>query len=85
MNAGSPDTFLQNPFPGPPVGSPTPLACAQCQNIETSSTRNPYVEEWTFSVQHQITSSLMAEGDYFGSHGVKLSGQVLDNVAAVPV
>jgi len=84
INIGAPDTFLQNPFPGPPVGSPTPLACAQCQNIETSSTRNPYVEEWTFSLQHLITPSLVAEGDYFGSHGVKLLGQVLDNVAAVP-
>jgi hypothetical protein len=84
VNVGVPDTFLQNPFPGPPVGSPTPLACAQCQNIETSSTRNPYVEEWSFSLQHQITPTLMAEGDYFGSHGVKLLGQVLDNVAPVP-
>jgi hypothetical protein len=84
VNAAVPDTFLQNPFPGPPVGSPTPLACAQCQNIEKSSTRNPYVEEWTFSLQHQVTASLLAEADYFGSHGVKLLGQVLDNVASVP-
>jgi len=84
VNAAVPDTFLQNPFPGPPVGSPTPLACAQCQNIENRSTRNPYVEEWTFSLQHQVTASLLAEADYFGSHGVKLLGQVLDNVAPVP-
>ena len=40
VNAAAPDTFLQNPFPGPPVGSPTPLACAQCQNIEKNSTRS---------------------------------------------
>jgi hypothetical protein len=83
-NATLPDTFLQNPFPGPPVGSPTPLACAQCQNIDKNSTRNPYVEEWSFSLQQQITPSLKAEADYFGSHGVKLIGQVLDNVASVP-
>jgi len=84
VNAAVPDTFLQNPFPGPPVGSVTPLACAQCQNIEKSSTRNPYVEEWSLSLQRQITQSLLIEADYFGSHGVKLLGQVLDNVAAVP-
>jgi hypothetical protein len=84
LNAALPTTFLQSPFPGPPVGSTTPLACAQCQNIENSSTRNPYVEEWSFSLQHQLTSSLLVEGDYFGSHGVKLLGQLLDNVAAVP-
>ena len=84
VNAAAPDTYLQNPFPGPPVGSATPLACAQCQNIEKNSTRNPYVEEWSLSLQQQITPSLMVEADYFGSHGVKLLGQVLDNVAAVP-
>jgi hypothetical protein len=83
-NGTLPDTFLQSPFPGPAVGSPTPLACAQCQNIEKSSTRNPYVEEWSFSLQRQVTHSMKAEADYFGSHGVKLVGQVLDNVAAVP-
>ena len=83
-NTTLPDTFLQNPFPGPPVGSKTPLACAQCQNIDKNSTRNPYVEEWSFSLQQQLTPSLKAEADYFGSHGVKLLGQVLDNVAAVP-
>jgi hypothetical protein len=83
-NATLPSIFLQSPFPGPPVGSVTPLACAQCQNIEKNSTRNPYVEEWSFSLQEQISSSLKAEADYFGSHGVKLLGQVLDNVASVP-
>ena len=83
VNAVTPETYLENPFPGPPVGSVTPQACAQCQNIEKGSTRNPYVEEWSVSLQRQITPSLLVEADYFGSHGVKLLGQVLDNVAAV--
>lgn len=83
-NTTVPTTFIQNPFPGPPVGSATPLGCAQCQNIETSSTRNPYVEEWTFSLQRQILPSLMAQLSYFGSHGVKMLGQVLDNLAPTP-
>ena len=83
-NTTVPNTFLESPFPGPPVGSPTPLSCAQCQNIEKNSTRNPYVEEWSFSLQQQVTPSLKAEADYFGSHGVKLTGQVLDNVASTP-
>jgi Carboxypeptidase regulatory-like domain len=84
VNVALPDTFIQNPFPGPPVGSSTPLGCAQCQNIETSSTRTPYVEEWTVSLQRQIRPSLMGEAAYFGSHGVKILGQVLDNLAPVP-
>jgi len=41
------------------------------------------VEEWSLSIQQQIKPTLLVEGDYFGSHGVKLLGQVLDNVAAV--
>lgn len=84
VNNGVPTTFLENPFPGPPVGSTVPLDCSQCLNVEHSSTRNGYVEEWTGSVQRQITPSTMFEAAYFGSHGVKEWAQVIDNVAAVP-
>jgi len=84
VNTGIPTAFLESPFPGPPVGSTVPLACQQCLNIEHSSTRNGYVEEWTASVQRQITPSTLFEADYFGSHGVKLWAQLIDNVAAVP-
>ena len=66
------------------MGSTVPLACQQCENVEHSSTRNGYVEEWTASVQRQITPSTMFEANYFGSHGVKEWAQVIDNVAAVP-
>jgi hypothetical protein len=84
VNATLPDTFLQNPFPGPPVGSATPLGCTQCQVVDKDSTRNPYVEEWSLSLQQQITPSLKAEVNYVGSHGVKLRGQILDNLASTP-
>jgi hypothetical protein len=39
------------------------------------------VHEWTFSVQRQLTSSLKLEANYFGSHGVKIAAQLIDNVA----
>jgi hypothetical protein len=84
VNATVPNTFLQNPFPGPPVGSAIPLGCAQCQNVDKNTTRNPYVEEWSLSLQQQITPALKAEANYVGSHGVKLMGQLLDNLATVP-
>jgi Carboxypeptidase regulatory-like domain len=84
LNTGLPSAFMLDPFPGPPVASTTPLGCSQCQNIQTSSTRTPYVEEWSASLQRQFTPSLMGEADYFGSHGVKLNSQVLDNVAVTP-
>ena len=84
LNLTTPTAFMQNPFPGPAVGSTVPLACNQCMNTETSSSRQPYVHEYSLSAQRQITPSLMTEVAYFGSRGVKLMGQVLDNVAAVP-
>src|SRR5215831_8271522 len=84
VNTGIPTAFFENPFPGPAVGSKVPLACQQCLNIEHRSSRNGYVEEWTASLQRQITPSTMFEADYFGSHGVKLWAQLIDNVAAVP-
>ena len=84
LNATTPNAFFPNPFPGPASGSSTPLGCQQCLNVYPDSSRTPYVLEWTLSLQRQLTSSLMAEGVYFGSHGVKMSGQLLDNTAAYP-
>lgn len=42
------------------------------------------MQQWTLSIQRQLTQSLMAEAVYFGSHGLKLSGQIIDNTAVVP-
>ncbi|MGH9325796.1 MAG: TonB-dependent receptor domain-containing protein [Terriglobia bacterium] len=84
LNLTLPTAFMQDPFPGPAVPSKVPSTCSQCMNTETSSSRQPYVYEYSFSVQRQITPSLMTQVAYFGSRGVKLMGQVLDNVATVP-
>ena len=78
MNAEFP-----NPFPSTPQGSLTPLICAQCLNVEESSSRTPYVAEWTLSVQRQLTTSLGIEASYFGSKGTKLTAQIIDNTALV--
>jgi hypothetical protein len=74
---------LPNPFPGNPQGSATPLICSQWLNVETNSSRTPYVTEWTFSVQRQIGSNLTVEASYFGSKGTKLTAQIVDNTAVV--
>jgi hypothetical protein len=85
LNATTPNAFFPNPFPGPPIGTRTPNNCgSQCLNVFHDTTRVPYVFQWTFSIQRQLTSSLMTEAVYFGSHGVKISGQLLDNTAAAP-
>jgi hypothetical protein len=84
LNTGVPNVLLPDPFPGPPTGSTVPLGCQQCLNIIESSSRTPYVEEWSFSIQRQISPSWVLESAYFGSHGVKLVGQIVDNTAAAP-
>jgi hypothetical protein len=84
LNTSTPNAFFPNPFPGPAAGSATPLGCLQCLNVYHDSSRTPYVMEWTFSLQRQITPTLVAEAVYFGSHGVRITGQLMDNTAAVP-
>jgi hypothetical protein len=84
LNATTPNAFLENPFPGPAAGSKTPLGCQQCLNMWHATTRTPYVQEWSVSLQRTLSSTLMAEAVYFGSHGLRLGGQIVDNTAAVP-
>jgi len=84
LNTGLPSAFIANPFPGPPVATSTPLGLAQGMNFDTSSSRTGYVHEWNFSVQRQLTPSMMLEASYVGSHGLKLPSQIIDNVAADP-
>jgi len=84
LNSVTPNALFPNPFPGPAQGSLTPLGCQQCLNVYHDTSRTPYVLQWTFSIQRQITPTIMAEGVYFGSHGVRISGQLLDNTAAFP-
>jgi hypothetical protein len=82
LNATTVNAQLPNPFPGNPTGSTTPSsACTQCLNVDKNSSRTPYVEEWTLSLQRQIGSNLTVEGAYFGSKGNKLTAQIVDNTA----
>ena len=72
LNQTVPTAFLTNPFPEQAAGSRTPLGCQQCLNAWHDTSRTPYVQQWTLSLQKQITPSLKAEAIYFGSHGVKV-------------
>jgi hypothetical protein len=84
LNTGVPNAIYPNVLPGPATGSTVPLGCQQCLNIDKNTSRTPYVEEWTFSIQQQLASDWVLEGAYFGSHGLKLTGQIVDNTALVP-
>ena len=84
MNSSVPNALLPNPFGGIPAASTVPLACNQCLNLEKSSSRTPYVAEWTFSIQRKIGSDISIEADYFGSKAVKLTSQIIDDTAVAP-
>lgn len=84
LNATSVTTVMPNVFTVNPQGSSTPSACVQCLNIERSSSRTPYVTEWTFSLQYQLSHDLAVQASYFGSKGTKLTAQIIDNTAVYP-
>ena len=52
------------------------LSPANTAQIRSWPTRNtiPYVEQWNFSLQKEMTKNLVAELNYVGNHGVKLYG-----------
>jgi hypothetical protein len=81
LNATTVNAVLPNPFPGNPAGSATPLICAQCLNVDPSTSRTPYVAEWTFTLQYQLSPTLAIDTSYFGSKGTKLTAQIIDNTA----
>jgi hypothetical protein len=81
LNASTVNAQLPDPFPGSPVGAPAPTGLSQGLNVQRNSSRTPYVEEWTGSVQQQIGSNLTVEAAYFGSKGTKLTAQIIDNTA----
>src|SRR5579875_1660564 len=84
LNTTFPTAFLQNPFPGPPIPSPSPLGALEAVDIEPSATQSPMTQEWSASVQRQLTPSTKLEFDYFGSHSIHLPGEIADNTAVVP-
>ena len=81
IDAQMPNVFANAPNP---TGSTTTTGCSQCLNVNPSSSRTPYVTEWTLSVQKQFGQSLGVEAAYFGSKGTKLTAQMIDNIAPTP-
>jgi len=67
---------LDNPLAGNPVVSLTvPTVAGIDQNFKT-----PYVQSWSFDVQHQLNEKTLFTVGYFGSKGTHLSGLVDGNL-----
>jgi hypothetical protein len=41
--------------------------------------RTPYTEQWSLDVQHEVGQGWIADVGYYGSHGVRLPGQIDPN------
>ncbi len=74
----TPNDALSNPFPNGytlPPGSSQGLLSFAGQNFQTNNIfdRNPYVQQWNLSVQHELARSLLLEVGYAGAKGTGLS------------
>ncbi len=74
----TPVNLLSNPFPGgliqPPGKSQGALTNVGLGIDAVAGYRpTPYVEQWTYGLQYQITPNNMIEAAYVGNHGVKLT------------
>jgi hypothetical protein len=86
LNSGyTPNATLSNPFPNgllqPPGRNPDFQSLLYGGSISSplANQRYPYVQQWNFNIERQITDTLMVEAAYAGSRGVHIiaaSGQL---------
>lgn len=77
-----PTVDLAQMFPDVDVSNPDAFTGVSLSNL--SDRRNPYIQQWTFSVQRTLPGDLFAEAAYVGSKGTKLSQRIDANVAPLP-
>ncbi|MEO7651628.1 MAG: hypothetical protein ABIZ80_14275, partial [Bryobacteraceae bacterium] len=73
----SPPLSLNNPFPKPPAGPPTPQFTISLLN------RDPYAMEWNFGIEQLLPKDVKVSLDYVGSGGRKLVVPTEENQARV--
>ncbi|MEO7652415.1 MAG: TonB-dependent receptor, partial [Bryobacteraceae bacterium] len=83
LNADVPRVFIDRPFVGLPstVDRPDPFPSAGYHVNRLFKT--PYVHEWNFAVERQVTDKLSFTGTYVGASGRKLECCGLTNYASV--
>jgi hypothetical protein len=77
-----PTVALSRMFPDVDVSNPDAFSGVSLFNL--SDRRNPYIQQWTFSLQRTLFGDVFAEAAYVGSKGTKLSQRVDANVAPLP-
>jgi hypothetical protein len=68
---------LSQTFPPLPPASPASVANGTLGFlwIQPAKRLNPYVEQWTFSIERELASNTKFEINYLGSHGLHLLGR----------
>lgn len=74
-----PNTLLDNPT----AGAPTISLAPKVLHGTPIPYRTPYVQQWSFDIQHQATKDLLVDIGYFGSKGTHLTGIIDLNQPAV--
>jgi hypothetical protein len=68
---------LSKPFPPIPPAQPANPANALTFNFaQPAKRRNPYVEQWSFSIERELTPATKAEVSYVGTHGMNLLSRI---------
>ncbi len=73
------NTNTANLFPAVPALAPVTTNQLGFLFIEPSHIATPYVQDWTFSVEHELFKGIKMEVDYLGSKGTHLLGRVWQN------
>src|SRR2546429_6364930 len=64
---------LSQAFPAiPPAEPANPANSLGFLFVQPAHRRNPYVEQWSFSIERELTSATKAEVSYVGTHGLNL-------------
>ncbi len=85
-----PSFILGQPAPTLPIPNLATNAQTNNQLLGTyidafvKGSRDPYVENWNFSIQHELPGNMVVSAGYVGSHGLHLYGNELQNMDYVP-
>jgi hypothetical protein len=77
-------------FPSVPVGNPNQVVAALDAEgtppflFNLKDRRDPYIQQWTLSVEHTLPWGIFTQAGYVGSKGTDLSKRVDANVAPLP-
>ena len=80
----TPTINIDNLFPTIPIdyNNPNPPPGSFMFNLEDG--KNPYLQQWTLSVEHTLPGDIFVQAAYVGSKGTNLSKRFNQNIAPLP-